>query len=446
MLEKLVDDPGLQQHLRQYERGQTLFIEGDSSEELYVLRTGQVEVVKGDKVIASIDQRGAVFGEMSFLLGGRRTATLRAASHATALKIPRGEIQERIHDHPELAQEMARVVALRLDQASQVMLGLRELSDQLPEAVVIADEKTLVLSANRAARQLFGLGWSELRGSVLPELFVSPALVAGHIRRAMAGEEVSEAGAEMEHPQKGLRQLSFSMNQLIDARHKPQGVVVVVRDVTHTHNLRRRFRSTLMWALPLFLVLAGVAGYLAWQTTQYTGHVRTLSEEKQTLRNQMARDFFMLEPMLLENLSQGEKKLKGVLRRFAEVQSEAGAPYVGVLMVGEDNRVLAAQGIKEGVDLSHLEGTSYGRLRLGGGEGRLHSVLEVHRVDPESGLSRGSVEMAFELSSAGKLKGWLVLQMDVDRLTAEGMTVQDLKDLRFHRPRRAQPGGGEETG
>ena len=60
--------------------GDPVVHEGGRTGHLYVLIEGRLEVVKGDTVVASITEPGAVLGEMSVLLDQPHTATVRAAS------------------------------------------------------------------------------------------------------------------------------------------------------------------------------------------------------------------------------------------------------------------------------------------------------------------------------------------------------------------------------
>src|SRR6201986_89035 len=61
--------------------------EGGRTGHLYVLIEGRLEVVKGDTVVASITEPGAVLGEMSVLLDTPHTATVRAASASAIYEI-----------------------------------------------------------------------------------------------------------------------------------------------------------------------------------------------------------------------------------------------------------------------------------------------------------------------------------------------------------------------
>jgi CRP/FNR family transcriptional regulator, cyclic AMP receptor protein len=64
--------------------GAVLLGEGTATGRLYVLVEGEVEIVKGDFQINVVSERGAIFGEMSALLGLPHTATVGARTACTA--------------------------------------------------------------------------------------------------------------------------------------------------------------------------------------------------------------------------------------------------------------------------------------------------------------------------------------------------------------------------
>ena len=59
--------------------GEALIREGGDAGSLWVLVSGALRVMKGDVSVNTINQPGAVVGEMSLLLGGRHSATVEAA-------------------------------------------------------------------------------------------------------------------------------------------------------------------------------------------------------------------------------------------------------------------------------------------------------------------------------------------------------------------------------
>jgi len=65
---------------RQVAAGTIIVAEGGTTGHLYVLMQGKLEVLKGEMVVATVVEPGAVLGEMSVLLGQPHTATVRACS------------------------------------------------------------------------------------------------------------------------------------------------------------------------------------------------------------------------------------------------------------------------------------------------------------------------------------------------------------------------------
>jgi CRP/FNR family cyclic AMP-dependent transcriptional regulator len=61
-----------------YQAGETILPQGSRTDQLLILRTGNVAVVKDGIEIARVSEPGAVFGEISALLDCPHTAEVRA--------------------------------------------------------------------------------------------------------------------------------------------------------------------------------------------------------------------------------------------------------------------------------------------------------------------------------------------------------------------------------
>jgi CRP-like cAMP-binding protein len=108
---------------RSFAAGDVLLEEGKTSGRLYVLREGVVEVVRGDVVVASVTEPGAVFGEMSILLGVPHTATVRAATAGQVYLFE--QAQQFLSAHPEIAFLVAKLLARRLNAATTYLVDLK---------------------------------------------------------------------------------------------------------------------------------------------------------------------------------------------------------------------------------------------------------------------------------------------------------------------------------
>src|SRR6185369_14722183 len=97
---------------RTYEASAVLLQEGVRGP-LYVLAEGAVEVLKGELQINVVDEPGAIFGEVSALLGIPPMATVRTLEPSRLVVVEDGLAF--LSSRPELALAVARLLASRLD-------------------------------------------------------------------------------------------------------------------------------------------------------------------------------------------------------------------------------------------------------------------------------------------------------------------------------------------
>ena len=103
-------------------KGSTLMKEGERSGHIYVLAEGAVEVWRGQTLVTTIDQPGAVFGEMSVLLDMPHTATVRTKTNCVAYGY--GNAEQFLASHPLMTLAIARVLAQRVHQATTRLVEL----------------------------------------------------------------------------------------------------------------------------------------------------------------------------------------------------------------------------------------------------------------------------------------------------------------------------------
>jgi CRP/FNR family cyclic AMP-dependent transcriptional regulator len=108
---------------RELTPGTVLLAEGETTGHLYVLKSGTVEVLRGDTQVAVIEDPGAVFGEMSVLLKRPHTATVRALTPVSAYKFDDAEAFLRAN--PEIAFVIGRLLAGRLNAATTYLADLK---------------------------------------------------------------------------------------------------------------------------------------------------------------------------------------------------------------------------------------------------------------------------------------------------------------------------------
>ena len=103
--------------------GTEVLHEGGRTGHLFVLIEGRVEVVKGDTVVATISEPGAVLGEMSVLLDMPHTATVRAAQDSVIYEID--DAASFLRQQPAVSLMIARMLAQRLNVANTYLADLK---------------------------------------------------------------------------------------------------------------------------------------------------------------------------------------------------------------------------------------------------------------------------------------------------------------------------------
>jgi CRP/FNR family cyclic AMP-dependent transcriptional regulator len=111
-----------------YDLGQVLVKEHDSSDEMYVIARGGVEVIMDPAFVGAVEnssdvepialtelRQGQVFGEVALVDQGIRSATIRVSQNNThLLRIPRERIMLLCDTYPELGYKLMKNVAADL--------------------------------------------------------------------------------------------------------------------------------------------------------------------------------------------------------------------------------------------------------------------------------------------------------------------------------------------
>lgn len=97
--------------------------EGVKSGRLYALAEGCLEVLRGETLIATMDEPGSIVGEMSALLDAPHTATVRTVGETRLHVVTDGVAF--LATKPELSWLIARLLARRLNAASTYLADLK---------------------------------------------------------------------------------------------------------------------------------------------------------------------------------------------------------------------------------------------------------------------------------------------------------------------------------
>ncbi len=112
---------------RQFSAGETIFSEGDSSREAYLIHSGRVEILKNSprgQLCLAVVGAGDVIGEMGLLEELPRSATARAVDPVLTSAIGADEFLRLLLDDPEEALGLLRALFERLRTMNQVLADL----------------------------------------------------------------------------------------------------------------------------------------------------------------------------------------------------------------------------------------------------------------------------------------------------------------------------------
>ncbi len=93
--------------------GQVIFEAGDPGSEMFIVRTGSVELKIGDTPLETVEQ-GGIFGELALVDPAPRSATAIAGPDCTLVLLDASAFNDLVRRVPSLALEVMRVMARRL--------------------------------------------------------------------------------------------------------------------------------------------------------------------------------------------------------------------------------------------------------------------------------------------------------------------------------------------
>jgi CRP/FNR family transcriptional regulator, cyclic AMP receptor protein len=99
--------------VREYRAGEVIFREGDPATELFIVKSGTVEIHLGNRLLGTLPER-SIFGEMALIDPGPRSATAVAATDATVVPVGEKQFLFLVGRTPHFALNVMRVLVRRL--------------------------------------------------------------------------------------------------------------------------------------------------------------------------------------------------------------------------------------------------------------------------------------------------------------------------------------------
>lgn len=110
--------------VKHYDTGAKVIRQGENTGHLYFLIEGAVEVVKDDVVVAKVNEPGAIFGDLSALMGVPHTAAVRAVMPATFHVVD--EPADFLQKNPSVTLHLCRMLARRLDSMNKYLVDVKQ--------------------------------------------------------------------------------------------------------------------------------------------------------------------------------------------------------------------------------------------------------------------------------------------------------------------------------
>ena len=142
----------------QFEAGYDILRQGERKRQIYVLVDGGVEILKNGQQICTVNDSGAVFGELSVLLKTFHNATVRTTKPSAFIVIDKAD--EFLDQTPGAALHVSKILARRLALLDSYFADLKreftELSNQKVEKTDTEVKKSSLLTnfLRRAERGL----------------------------------------------------------------------------------------------------------------------------------------------------------------------------------------------------------------------------------------------------------------------------------------------------
>jgi CRP-like cAMP-binding protein len=112
----------------EYAKGATIFAEGDSCNELLIVETGAVKLIKsapnGRQQLLGIERRGNSLAELPLFDGGTYPASAEAADEVVLLRLPADGFRRTCLQNPELSLKVFKVLVHRLRHALHLVEDL----------------------------------------------------------------------------------------------------------------------------------------------------------------------------------------------------------------------------------------------------------------------------------------------------------------------------------
>jgi CRP-like cAMP-binding protein len=113
---------------RVFEDGEIVFEEGSTGRDMYVIQSGEVEIIKGtgdSAFVLAVLGKGEIFGEMALFENLPRSATVRVKGKARILTVDARAFLSKVSSDPTLGFQILREMSQRVRRLDEEVKRLR---------------------------------------------------------------------------------------------------------------------------------------------------------------------------------------------------------------------------------------------------------------------------------------------------------------------------------
>ena len=117
---------------------ETVIVQGESVGKFFILLDGEVEILKDEFQIDTVDSVGSVFGEISVLLNLPHMATVKAIKSSTFLVADNPK--DFLIENPEVHFHISQLLAKRLNSVTSYLVDLKSQYEDRKDHLGMVDE------------------------------------------------------------------------------------------------------------------------------------------------------------------------------------------------------------------------------------------------------------------------------------------------------------------
>ena len=104
--------------VRSFAAGEKVFLENQTGDALYVVRSGRIDILTYGTVLENV-RAGGIFGEMALVDDAPRSAAAMATEPSEVIEVNKASFLALIREHPAFALHVMHIMATRIRRMNQ---------------------------------------------------------------------------------------------------------------------------------------------------------------------------------------------------------------------------------------------------------------------------------------------------------------------------------------